>query len=615
MFTSKTNQRRIPTTLLYVLAIMSIVLASCGQAATVSPTATTAPSTTVPPTATTGPTSTVPPTATTAPSPTPKPVKLVYGNLPRNDTLIIAGTASNDVWDTFTMMSGPLTNAYSGYQQVGIEQAFLFAGGKYYPYLAQKWEYNADGTQMTLYLTTTATWNDGKPVTIDDWTFTLDYLHANKDKGVPFGTLLDSASYKTDGTDKIIFSFFDQKDPTKPVANWRFNQTIAGFVPLAKHIWEGQDPMTFKNNPPVEAGPYTLVNCNADTKTCIWQRRDDYWKKDENLAFKYIVFTRQPEADLLTQDMIAGNFDLSQLTPKLATTVVMPQNKNISMVEWPDPCPRQLMFNMQNAPLNDPAFRHAMSLLIDRQKAGQLDNPASKPIVLPWPYQGDPTSPFVNPADLTNNDVGVYDPVKAAKVLDDAGYKLVNGKRVGKDGKPISLSIMTFDPSIHGAAVNGFPQMMAAEAAKIGVELLPKVVEVGVYFDNGQKGNFDMMYQWVCGVPTDPIAAYQFLHSRYYQPIGTATTSFGQHLGYKDPATDALIEKVEQGNPADPALADVYKQLFHTVTSQWLYVPLFALYQGFPWNNEYFTGPKSQVEPWFWMYQFRGMMMFMKKVQ
>jgi peptide/nickel transport system substrate-binding protein len=534
-------------------------------------------------------------------------VKLVYGSLPRHETLIIAGTASNDVWDTFTMMSGPLTNAYSGYQQVAIEQAFLLAGGEYFPYLAQEWEYNDDGTEMTLTITQGATWNDGKPVTMDDWIFSMDYLASHADKGVPFGTLLTRVQYRAEGDDKIVFSFFDVEDPEQPVPNWRFHQSIAGFVPLAQHVWEGQDPMTFKNNPPVEAGPYTLVNCNADTKTCIWERREDYWKEDENLAPRYIVFTRQPEPDLLTQELINGSFDLSQLTPRLAMSVVMPKNENISMVEWPDPCPRHLAFNMDKPPLDDPALRHAISLLIDRERAGNLDNPPAKPIVAPWPYQGEPDPNLLDPSDLTTYDVGVFDPDKAAKLLDDAGYPLVDGKRVDKDGVPISLSVMTFDPSIHGAAVNGFAQMLSEEAAKIGLEITPKVTEVGVFFDSAAKGEFDMMYMWVCGNPMDPLAAYSGLHSQWYQPIGE-TANFSQHLRYQNPELDELVDQVAEGNPADPALAEAYRELYHIVAEDAPYVPLFALYQGFPWNNEYFTGPADQVEPWYWMYQFRGML-------
>jgi ABC-type transport system substrate-binding protein len=42
--------------------------------------------------------------------------------------------------------------------------------------------------------------------------------------------------------------------------------------------------------------------------------------------------------------------------------------------------------------------------------------------------------------------VGKFDPAKAATILDEAGYTLVDGKRVDKTGKPISLEVMTFDP-------------------------------------------------------------------------------------------------------------------------------------------------------------------------
>jgi len=548
-------------------------------------------------------------------------VKLVYGDLPRNETLILAGTASNDIWDTFTFLSGPLANAYSGFIQVGYEPAFLLAAGEYIPMLGESWEYNADGTGMTLTIKTIATWNDGQPVTLDDWVFTLEYLKENADKGVPYGTLLNNASYTTEGDNKIIFSFWKPlaadaaaDAEREPAVNWRFHATIAGFAPLAKHIWEGQDPLEFKNNPPVEAGPYTLKSCNADTKTCIWERRDDYWNPDMKIAPKYIVFTRQPEPDLLTQEMIAGNFDVSQLNMRIANAAVIPENPMISAIEWPDPCPRHLFFNADVVPLNDPMFRRAIGLLIDRGRAGNLDNPPAVPVVAPFPYQGTPPEKFVDPADTAAYDVGVFDPEKAAQMLDDAGYVLVDGKRVDLEGNPISLDVMTFDPSIHGAAVNGFAQMLSEEAAKIGLEINVKVAEVGVFFDTTSTGDYDMTYGWVCGNPVDPIASYSFLHSRDYKPIGEAT-GYGPHLRYQNPELDALVDQIEQGDPASDATAAAYRALYKIVAEDAPYVPLFALYQGFPWNNEYWTGITNQTEPWYWQSSFRNMLNFIDSVQ
>jgi ABC-type transport system substrate-binding protein len=72
--------------------------------------------------------------------------------------------------------------------------------------------------------------------------------------------------------------------------------------------------------------------------------------------------------------MINGSFDLSQLNPKLAMTVAMARTRISAWSNGPI-LPRHLWFNIGRPPMDDPAFRHAMSLLIDRQKAGNLDNP------------------------------------------------------------------------------------------------------------------------------------------------------------------------------------------------------------------------------------------------
>jgi ABC-type transport system substrate-binding protein len=60
-------------------------------------------------------------------------------------------------------------------------------------------------------------------------------------------------------------------------------------------------------------------------------------------------------------------------------------------------------------------------------------------------------------------------------------------------------------------------------------------------------------------------------------------------------------------------MSELYKQLYQITAEDPPYVPLFFLFQGFPWNNEYFTGIKDQVEPWYWLYGFRGMLMFIDK--
>ncbi len=57
-----------------------------------------------------------------------------------------------------------------------------------------------------------------------------------------------------------------------------------------------------------------------------------------------------------------------------------------------------------------------------------------------------PPPVFYDPADIDKYDIGEFDPAKAAQILDEAGYKLENGKRLNKEGQPIQLTAITFQP-------------------------------------------------------------------------------------------------------------------------------------------------------------------------
>src|SRR5207253_11263603 len=48
-----------------------------------------------------------------------------------------------------------------------------------------------------------------------------------------------------------------------------------GITIVPKHIWDGKDPASFKNNPPIGTGPYKLKEATQQALT--WQRRDDWW--------------------------------------------------------------------------------------------------------------------------------------------------------------------------------------------------------------------------------------------------------------------------------------------------------------------------------------------------
>jgi peptide/nickel transport system substrate-binding protein len=514
----------------------------------------------------------------------------VFGGLPRSETFIVASQAPNiAIWDVHNFWQNTTFNNAGGYTQLSVEVPFIEWGGEVWPWLAQSWEYNEDGTQMTLNITEGVNWSDGTPMTIEDWTFTLEYAKENAGRGILFAQFLSEVEWTTEGDNQIIF--------TLPESNFRFHQAFIAdismsFTPVPKHIWEGQDPVTFTNPTAVGTGPYTLQSCNNDTQTCIWERRDDYWNAEAMPAPKYQVWLRRPEPDVAVFEWEAGNYDLGRMPGQL-TMRLMSTNSNLSPLIHQDPCPRGLVFNVERPPLDDPQFRHALSLLLDRQKVANLASVPGYVATVPWPYSGEPSTNFYDPEAAAGYDATAFDPAKAAEILDAAGYALVDGKRVDHDGNPIVLSASYIDVGNPGWTT--WSWLLAEQAGLVGIEINPTLHEIPTFFTIGPEGNFDIMFRWFCVRPSDPLAAYVGLSSELYKPIGEA--SGGIPGRYTSDEMDALIEQMSNGDPSSPEIAEVYRQAYELLIKDKPYIMMYGENEAVFTNTQYWTG-LAVGQPW-----------------
>jgi peptide/nickel transport system substrate-binding protein len=139
----------------------------------------------------------------------PAPAVAGLPEVPRNRTLIVAHLTaflSPEMWSPYNL---------GGTHQQGVglfHEPLVYAdmlNGHEYPWLAERWEYNEDATELTYYLRDGVTWSDGEPFNAEDVAFTLNKLRdegGNVRMGGIYQTFVKEAVAVDDLTVTITFN-------------------------------------------------------------------------------------------------------------------------------------------------------------------------------------------------------------------------------------------------------------------------------------------------------------------------------------------------------------------------------------------------------------------------
>lgn len=172
-------------------------------------------------------------------------------NVSREETLISGG------WDQYTQV--PAQDNFNPYAGVVLHQRnslhYTVYESLFYtnhntneiiPWLAEKFEYNQDFTEVTVKLRDGVTWSDGKPFTADDVVFTFDMLRQAAPKMLLSSVVVEWVKSAT-AVDPLTISIKLNKPGPRWAADFLATGQSTRFVVVPKHIWEGKDPLTFKN--------------------------------------------------------------------------------------------------------------------------------------------------------------------------------------------------------------------------------------------------------------------------------------------------------------------------------------------------------------------------------
>ena len=521
---------------------------------------------------------------------------------PRNQTVVFE-TSKLSVFDSFNPYIPNGEQYQAGNVQGARESMFYFdfPTGRLIPWLATKYEYNADFTQMTLSLNPNAKWNDGKPYTSADVLFTFDLLKKNPqfNGSSAVTTWIDTAEAPDANT---VLIKLKQGNP-----RYHYNFVAAITVDVIKiapkHVWEGQDAGTFKNNPPVYTGPYVLDRTIPEQFMYVWKRNPDYWNK-ANLDPKpqYAVYRQALTPDASVQEFTRGNTDITNSIDYLLQQSFKTSYKDWVQVIAADVCPRGVWLN-QDSPsglFQTAEGRWAMSLLLDRETiAKTIWQPASRPAKYPW-ADWSANDKFVAPEIQKKYDL-VFDPQRAGQLLDGIGARLVGDTRQ-LNGKPLALTCIT--PVEVGKNEYQIGQSLAENAKKVGIDIQIRSL-VGTPFDDAYNlGQYDLTSHWLCGAALDPGQLYTYFEERFYQPIGTRTTQ-GNATRTRIPALSEIAAKINKSDPSDPASKPLFDQGLEVFMKNLPALPVIQTVFPIAYNTTYWKGWPTDdnlynVPQWWW---------------
>jgi peptide/nickel transport system substrate-binding protein len=378
------------------------------------------------------------------------------------------------------------------YSVMMLEYPYLVqydTSGKVVPDFATSWSHTADGKSWTFHLVPNAKWSDGQPMTSADvaWTLNTIIKYQNGAAAVLRENVSNMTSASAPDPATVILHY---KVPTATVLSFMNNTEI-----LPEHVWAshaggkgGANLKSFKNSfPDVAGGPFIPEQWNGST-FLVLKRNPNYYGPKPGVAQVGIQYYTTP--DSLLQGLKTNQIDYANGIPQSNAALV--RSYGLAVNEYK--AVNYLALYLNAAPkaphpeLASPLVRQAIDTAIDRARIVSVAYPGSQPgeSIVP-PAISDYWDPKVTP---------VYDPAKANKLLDQAGFKMGAGGVRMANGHPMQYTVIFDNVQLAGAGDRAF-QIIQQNLKAIGISVTQKSLDPNAwlaadYGSNNSYNTFDM---------------------------------------------------------------------------------------------------------------------------
>ncbi|NBD27432.1 oligopeptide ABC transporter substrate-binding protein [Paenibacillus sp. T1] len=455
-----------------------------------------------------------------------------FSNVKKNEGEPIKGGSITFGLVSDTPFEGTLNwNFYSGDPDAQVLSWFdegLLTWDKSYVYTndgAATYEVSEDGRTFTFTIKDNVNWQDGKPVTAEDWLFAHEVIGNPKYDGPRYdsnfinivgmkeyheGKAKTISGIEVLGEKKLKITYVQSTPSLLTGGIWTY--------PLAKHIFGNMPVEKISSSPevrekPIGFGPYKVESI-VPGESVVYVKNPDYWRGEPSLD-KVVLKVINPTT--VIQQLESGGVDLVDSFP----VNQYPDNADMSNVEYLGTIDRAYTYigfklgtwdakagkvvPNAKAKMADVNLRKAMWQAVDNDQVGKqfyhgLRWNATTLIPPSHPEYHDSANPGVK-----------FDPEAAKKLLDDAGYKLNGEYRTKPDGSELVINFisMTGDDIAEPLA-----QYYVQSWKAIGLNVQLEMVEFNTFYDRvGANGEDDPkvdVYQgaWGVGIDVDPAGLY-----------------------------------------------------------------------------------------------------------
>ena len=442
--------------------------------------------------------------------------------------------------------------------------------------IGDSYEFNDDGTVLTIVIKPDLKWSDGEDLTAEDVAFSLGY-----------GSNLDPDMVSAEATDDTTVVV------TYSSAKFTATSLILGSTwIIPEHIWsEIDDYMTETNPKPIGSGPYTLKSFTDAAYTL----EANPLFRDGAPAIKEVqdigIDSNQSSEDLLktgkldwvgqfiaNPDGVTANGKISTMNQQQDPTVIM------TCADASMGC---------KGAQTDPAVRQALNVAIDRAAisskafAGLSGEASPSFALLPRDekWLSDPAL-AVSPQEP--------DAATAEGILEAAGYTKGSDGFYGKDGTAIELDLFSPDG---WTDYNDAAKLISSQAAKAGIRVNARTVSEAEYWTPISTGDFQLaLYGLTQSLVADPFSNYdQYFTTTASAKVGEEPTKGQNYSRYTNPIVDDAVKQA--GATQDEGIKKTAYAAVQTEIARDLpYIPVVLNASQSFFNTADFTGWPSESD-------------------